>query len=172
MTKESCDRVTRGWGNNPATCSLWLQIQPLWSVLKWTRCSRRKVIASRYAEAAGNSAGSATRHASGVQPCWHGAGAMWPRVPYFTISSVAYQRLGWAALAPQALVFVGNSIGAKVQPLGDHISLVGSRPVPLVPTATPILEQSELGPRVGMENTGQADLQVLGLGCWPHPRQG
>lgn len=97
---------------------------------------------------------------------------MWPRVPYFTISSMAYQRLGWAALAPQALVFVGNSIGAKVQPLGDHISLVGSRPVPLVPTATPILEQSELGSSVGMENTGQVDLQVLGLGCWLHPRQG
>lgn len=110
----------------------------------------RKVIASRYAEAAGNSAGSATRRSSGVQPCWHGAGAslwhsgaMWPRVPYFTISNVAYQRLGWAALAPQVLVFVGNGMGVKVQPLGDHIPLVGSQPVPLVPTATPILEQSE-----------------------------
>lgn len=97
---------------------------------------------------------------------------MWPRVPYFTISSVAYQRLGWAALAPQVLVFVGNGMGVKVQPLGDHIPLVGSQPVPLVPTATPILEQSELGPSVGMKNAGQVDLQALGLGCRPCPQQG
>lgn len=68
---------------------------------------------------------------------------VWPRVPSFTISSVAHQRLGWAALAPQVLVFVGNGMGVKVQALGDHMPLVGSQPVPLVPTATPILEQSE-----------------------------
>lgn len=92
---------------------------------------------------------------------------------YLTLLSAAWLIvLGRAALAPQVLVFVGNSLGVKVQPLRDHILLVGSQPVPLVPTATPILEQSELGPSVGMKNAGQVDLQVLGLGCWPHLQQG
>lgn len=34
--------VTRGWGITQTTCSLWLQVQPLWSVRKRTRCSRKE----------------------------------------------------------------------------------------------------------------------------------
>lgn len=52
------------------------------------------------------------------------------------------------------------------------MSLLGSQPVPSVPKVTPVPEQSELGPSMDMENAGQVDLQVLGLGRWPFPQQG